>query len=215
MAGESSAGPWSTWGSSPAVQHSCSALQRLFLALSPSPTGLRNIKLTWWPSALQFCNDALRRSLYTSCFSGISVLELFTVKDLTQNKGSPPTCPRSLCLGSNRFGSHLGKARLKAAVVTAGLHGQSSVPPAARRASQAGEAVGGADSTRGHADHPPTRHPCATGSMGQPCPQRPEARPCLTAHPSGSHGTWHFSVFHATEILAPLSQQGPSLLKAI
>lgn len=27
-----------------------------FWHLSSSPTGLRNIKLTWWPSALRFCN---------------------------------------------------------------------------------------------------------------------------------------------------------------
>lgn len=43
-----------------------------FWHLSSSPTGLRNIKLTWWPSALRFCKDTQIR--YTSCFSGISTL---------------------------------------------------------------------------------------------------------------------------------------------
>lgn len=75
-----------------ALRYSAAALpcKGCFWHLSSSPTGLRNIKLAWWPSALQFCNDTLRRSLYTSCFSGLSVPELFMVKAFKQNKGALP-----------------------------------------------------------------------------------------------------------------------------
>lgn len=94
-----------------------------FWHLSSSPTGLRNIKLTWWPSALRFCNATQKRvtlhQLFLRDLHARLMPLLFCNKMrffFKKNKIKPnkttqptlPTCPQPSCLGSSSFDSPLG-----------------------------------------------------------------------------------------------------------